>query len=230
MRLLILIFALLAAPVVSQEIRPLEQDEILDWAASGRIAFNRNKSVGGYTCSGTLIAPDLVVTAAHCLSAMFGAGPTAARQIVFLAGWDGANAVESIGVQRLEFHPAYRPGTTIQEILAYDLVVLHLQRPAARIAPMPLGTLEDPLQKVEFAVYSGAGLEPPQMSRGCSHSELSDAAIQIGCPVIGGNSGGGVLAGNGADRALVAVIFAASGQRALALRPDAWLRAQVAAN
>lgn len=81
-------------------------------------------------CSGTLIAPRVVVTAAHC----FGFDPPNAHQVFFGASFPAGGTLISVAGGRV--HPAYDATTH-----ANDLAVLFLAEDApAGIAPVPAHT------------------------------------------------------------------------------------------
>lgn len=80
-----LLFTCLALPAPAQE-SPLVSLETSDagqgWQAVGRL----NLGSRGF-CTGSLIAPDLVLTAAHCLYDKETGARVADQDIEFLAGW-----------------------------------------------------------------------------------------------------------------------------------------------
>jgi secreted trypsin-like serine protease len=87
---------------------------------------------GSWGCTGTLIAPRTVLTAAHCLLTEAGA-PYAPARLAFALGPDAHAPQARLEVVAAEAHPDY-DGTTAQ----HDLGVLHL---AARAPAQPIPPL-----------------------------------------------------------------------------------------
>jgi hypothetical protein len=110
----------------------------------------RIESSRGELCSGTLIAPTLVLTAAHCLQ------QPAAYRIVAV---DRAFRQRSVRAVAGTLHPAFVPGTTPRTQPGVDLALLKLaQRLRGDFAPLnprtaaPVG----PGQPVELAGFGAA--------------------------------------------------------------------------
>ncbi|GAA2589090.1 serine protease [Actinomadura fulvescens] len=87
----------------------------------------------GQFCGGSLIKPDRLLTAAHCVS-MFRSVP-GLLTVTFgrsdLVGRDG----ETVGVRAVRIHPKFRESRFRDEtVLHHDLAVLTLARPVARPA------------------------------------------------------------------------------------------------
>lgn len=78
--------------------------------------------VGNMLCGGTLIAPDIMVSAAHCKGA-FTAGPST----VAFGGTtlSASNAKEIIGVQYEVIHPGY-----VEATAQNDIMIVVLARPS----------------------------------------------------------------------------------------------------
>jgi endonuclease G, mitochondrial len=105
-------------------------------------------------CTGVLVAPQVVLTAAHC---------TAAITRVFLRGNNvrqlGANSVV-VPVRRAVVHPQYREHPWNEN----DINVLILDRPAG-VAPVPIATLEQ-LRAAEQVRLVGFGYNDPMLPTG----------------------------------------------------------------
>jgi MYXO-CTERM domain-containing protein len=79
-------------------------------------------------CSGTLVAPRIVLTAAHCVTDN---GPLARYEVLFGAGVDDPGAVHRYVID-IAVHPAHVPGT------ASDDVALLLIDEAPAVEPLPM--------------------------------------------------------------------------------------------
>jgi len=85
-----------------------------------------NRDGSGGLCSGTLIAPTVVLTAGHCLSL----DPIAALVAIFP---DGGDEVD-IDAASWEVHP----GFDIDRVAVADVAVVVLARPVTDVVPLPL--------------------------------------------------------------------------------------------
>lgn len=149
---------------------------------------------GSPFCSGTLIHPRVVLTAAHCIASQ---SPSA---IGF--GEDGFSPVRTVGVESCQMHPEYDRGLDI------DLALCTLTDPVADVQPVPilLGCEQDVLQRpdpdiriagfgntqttfLNWEWYEGFGLGPKRHV-GQSVFEIREAEQEIDLEGVNVMSGG----------------------------------------
>jgi protease YdgD len=150
---------------------------------------------GRGTCTGALIAPDLILTAAHCVG---GPGPESDPSVVrFRTGaYPGLTPVES-PASRIVIHPLYpRDGETsgLERRTGYDIALVRLAAPVPETAAAPLAVASDPVlgNRLLIAGYRGGHGERAR-ERTCPVIGASDRMIQMGCDVRSGESGSPVL-------------------------------------
>jgi len=158
------------------------------WQAIGRI----NRETGGF-CTGTLIAPDLVLTAAHCLSSR-SLGRLRPHSLHFVAAYrfgtyDGHGRIAQV------FRPRDREGPT------GDFAVLRLTAPLD-IRPVPLA---DPIDARRHpavhakVVLAGYSQDRPHLLAVDEHCIMlgmaTDPIWRHDCDGPKGSSGGPVLVG-----------------------------------
>ncbi|MBP0481768.1 trypsin-like serine protease [Sagittula sp. M10.9X] len=169
-------------------------------------------------CTASLVAPDKVLTAAHCVTMPQDGRLKRLGDMTFVAGWDGQSHGGAARVAAVTVHPqAYREGRLD---LAHDVALVTLAR---AIAPAPLttgsGGLPGPLTLMGYQKSAPHRLTETPFCYG----EAAGTLWRIRCRVEPGQSGGPVFAGGDASRRIVAVISAVSEEEALAVPLDAWL-------
>src|SRR5919107_3362134 len=98
----------------------------------------------GFLCTGTLIAPDVVLSAGHCGSITGGAGVASPASyppqlIEVYIGSNKPGQGEKVPVSKVTNHPSYLLGS------GYDIVLIKLSRPSSKTPTQVSGTSEEPL-------------------------------------------------------------------------------------
>ena len=161
-------------------------------AAVGWFGRGTRPAAGQGNCTLTLVAPDLILTAGHCVPG----GPDAAREIgafTFLAGWAGGRA--AAGARAAEIIRA-APDPARGAPLAGDIALVRLNRriAAAEVAPLPLadGSME-PGAPVMTIGHPIAAPDVAERQEDCRVLQVEAAVAALDCPAAGGYSGGPVL-------------------------------------
>lgn len=150
--------------------------------AVGRISYGNPPTPGASICTGTLVTPDLVLTAGHCVRDA--AGHPAS--ILFQAGLEGGKA------------PAEARGQAVilakGEGLAADVALIRLDHPLPdTVIPLPLGEPATPT--LSRYAYRRDAPESPEREDLCLILNREGGVMRLGCSAVSGNSGAAVLTG-----------------------------------
>ena len=201
---------------------PAEPTGPIPWtAAIGRLDAEPEST----SCTATLVEPDVIVTAAHCL---FPKGQKISPSELTFTPNVGAQRLPTVRVSEIvglgvdKMDPS-KPDATPTEV---DWAVLRLTAPVANVAPIPvrpvgLAEIESRVQAGDVLSNFGYGTYGITISRRLHRNEgctlipewrqltkgTDDRLVITTCPVIKGDSGGPILLTDKAEhRQLIAVI------------------------
>ncbi|WP_245780917.1 trypsin-like serine peptidase [Litoreibacter janthinus] len=161
------------------------------WQGVGRI--NLGKS--GF-CTGTLIAPDLVLTAAHCFYDAAGTR-TDDAEIEFLAGWQNGRASAYRGAKRSVIHPDYVfKGRNNVDKVSSDLALIQLDQPIKNpsIRPFETAVEVERGQEVQVISYAKHRANAPSIQETCNVLARDPGVYVTSCDVDFGSSGAPIFA------------------------------------
>jgi len=184
----------------------LTGDDSRGWQAVGRLNFGDVSF-----CTGSLIAPDLVLTAAHCMFDPKTGVRLDDAQVEFLADWRGGRASAYRRVKRSIVHPTfvYDSENFITRI-AHDLAILELDQPIRNTSIVPFGIHRTPGDGAEVGVVSYAfdRADSPSLQEVCNVLDRRAGALVLNCDVDFGSSGAPVFIMENGEPKIVSVVSA----------------------
>lgn len=181
-------------------------DEAKAWEAVGRL------NIGGTGfCTGALIAPNMVLTAGHCLFDKKTGARINHRDVEFLAGWRDGRASAYRSVRRAVVHPDYRyAGHVSSDGVRNDLALLELDHPIRDGKIRPFDTAARPRRGSAVAVVSyGKGRsEAPSLQELCVVMAQQEGVLVTSCTVDSGSSGAPIFMMKDGKVQIVSVVSA----------------------
>ncbi|MEP3329934.1 trypsin-like serine protease [Sedimentitalea sp.] len=197
-------FAVSAQDAVLERLETTESGR--QWDAVGRLDIN-----GAGFCTGALIAPNLVLTAAHCLFD----SPTKTQidpgSFEFLAGWRNGRASAYRQVRRAVVHPDYVYDQDVTSTrVRNDLALLELQQPIRNTTVVPFDTSDRPRRGDEVGVVSYAKdrANAPSLQEVCKVMARQEGMLIMSCDVDHGSSGAPIFSFSGDAPRIVSVVSA----------------------
>lgn len=181
-----------------------DRTDLLGWEAIGRLDFD-----GGGFCTGTLIASDLVLTAAHCAYRAGETEPRPPEGIRFRAGLAFDHAIAERSVRQVTVHPDYRPmGRNDMANIARDVALLRLDTPVSTTDADPFGISpgETVRGDVTFVSYGEGRANTLSRQKACHMQGRTGDVFVFDCTATFGSSGAPVFARSGGRLRILSII------------------------
>jgi len=189
--LLLLVLWLTTDQVDATEASPLvglsTADAAKAWEAVGRVNL-----VGTGFCTGALIAPNLVLTAAHCMYDKRTGERIRTENVEFLAGWREGRAAAYRAAKRVVIHQDYKYRNTKRlDRVAADIALIELEHPINNTRIVPFAWAKRPRigQEVQVVSYAKDRAEAPSLQETCHVLGRDPSVLVLSCQVTFGASG-----------------------------------------
>ncbi|GKY88223.1 trypsin-like serine peptidase [Sinisalibacter aestuarii] len=175
--------------------------DLLGWEAVGRLDLG-----GAGFCTGVLLAPDLVLTAAHCLADAQAQGSV--EGLRFRAGLADGVAIAEAKAARAVLHPAYLPGRITAETIQHDVGLVQLAEPIPAAVAAPYGLRDLPRAGAPVAVvsYARGREDAPSRQAECTVVGRAQELLAFDCDVTFGSSGAPIFDVTGGRPRIVSLV------------------------
>lgn len=197
-------------------------DDGLDWMAVGRLSFQEDKQL----CTATLVAPDLILTASHCLFNKNNGQELALSDFEFQAGWRNGRAEAYSAISTvLKFPEIFGSDKPKLESVANDIALMKLTHPIRKkiIQPFPIGIFVQFQNPVSVVSYALGRIDAPSIQNECDILEDMEDMFVFNCDVDLGASGAPVFYLSDQGPVIISIISAVAevGQNRLVFGPKA---------
>lgn len=181
-----------------------KENEALVWQAVGRL----DAEATGF-CTATLISPELVLTAAHCVYDDRTRSLIAPEDMTFRAGLRNGRSAAARAVAQVEAHPKYTPGTGVSpENIRHDVALLRLKEPipTSELDPFVLHESLVSSGPVSVVSYGRQRENVPSRQDVCQVQATREDIMFMDCDVTFGSSGSPVFSHKNGRGQIVSVI------------------------
>ncbi len=186
--------------------RLTDRDDLYGWEAIGRLDIGTRSF-----CTGTLIAQDLVLTAAHCALDRESGKPYAPGEVTFRAGLSNGEALAERKVVQIAAHPDYDARAALSpESVRADVALMRLDQPIPYSIANPFALHSGHVagNEISIASYGRGRSEAITRERSCRILERRQGLISFNCDITFGSSGSAILARNGPRWQILSVVSA----------------------
>ncbi|MEM7061280.1 MAG: trypsin-like peptidase domain-containing protein, partial [Pseudomonadota bacterium] len=187
----------------------LDAEQSKPWRGVGRINIAGLDRRG--MCTGTLIAPDIVLTAAHCVVNLRTGKQYLTKDINFVAGWFKGGYSAHSKAKAVVLHPGWSTAKPKGiEDLGRDLAVIRLADPVPEKAASSFRTGNAGELGEEVLLLSYRRDRPHALTRQekCRYLTKQETVVTLACRIVGGTSGAPVFEVTKDGPRIVAVISA----------------------
>ncbi|NOD65503.1 MULTISPECIES: serine protease [unclassified Ruegeria] len=183
-----------------------DRDDLYGWEAIGRLDIGDESF-----CTGTLIAQDMVLTAAHCAVDGRTGKAFAPEDITFRAGLSNGNALAESRITQVAIHPSYGSKPPLShDSVRIDVALLRLDKPIPYSVADPFALYSGRVlrNEVSIASYGRGRSEAITRERSCRIIDRQQGLILFDCDITFGSSGSAILAKNGSRWQILSVVSA----------------------
>ncbi|WP_299082328.1 trypsin-like serine protease [uncultured Ruegeria sp.] len=204
--LLCLSMAATAGYAQSSKRKLTDRDDLYGWEAIGRL------DIGTVSfCTGTLIAQDIVLTAAHCALDKKTGKAYLPGEVTFRAGLSNGAALADRKVVQIASHPGYGTNDVLSpSSIRVDVALMRLEEPIPYSVADPFALYSGRVsgKEISIASYGRGRSETITRERSCRMLERRQGLITFDCDVTFGSSGSAILAKNGPRWQILSVVSA----------------------